>query len=78
MAKANASEAAVQAAKTALQVHGAIGYTWEQDLHMWMKRAWALEARLGQTGVWHRVAASPTPSLDERHPLPRPSASARP
>jgi alkylation response protein AidB-like acyl-CoA dehydrogenase len=32
MAKLAASESAKQAAKVALQVHGAIGYTWEQDL----------------------------------------------
>jgi len=29
-------------ARRALQVHGAIGYTWEQDLHLWMRRAWSL------------------------------------
>jgi len=52
-AKAEASEAAVLAAKTALQVHGAIGYTWEVDLHLWMKRAWALEAAWGNR-LWHR------------------------
>jgi alkylation response protein AidB-like acyl-CoA dehydrogenase len=53
-AKAAASDAAVLAAKTALQVHGAIGYTWEVDLHLWMKRAWALEATWG-SGGWHRA-----------------------
>ena len=53
-AKAAACEAAVLAAKTALQVHGAIGYTWEVDLHLWMKRAWALEAAWG-SGFWHRA-----------------------
>ena len=47
MAKALASDAAVLAARTALQVHGAIGYTWEHDLHLWMKRAWALAASWG-------------------------------
>lgn len=51
--KAAASDAAVQAARAALQVHGAIGYTWEVDLHLWMKRAWALEAAWG-TRLWHR------------------------
>jgi len=47
MAKALASDAATGAARAALQVHGAIGYTWEHDLHLWMKRAWALAAAWG-------------------------------
>lgn len=47
MAKALASDAATQAARAALQVHGAMGYTWEHDLHLWMKRAWALAAAWG-------------------------------
>jgi alkylation response protein AidB-like acyl-CoA dehydrogenase len=47
MAKALASDAASGAARTALQVHGAIGYTWEHDLHLWMKRAWSLAAAWG-------------------------------
>ena len=54
MAKVAASEAAVIAAKVALQVHGAIGYTWEQDLHIWMRRAWSLEVAWG-SGAWHRA-----------------------
>jgi len=61
-AKVAASEAAVQAAKVALQVHGAVGYTWEMDLHIWMKRAWALETAWG-TGAWHRARVAAT--LDE-------------
>ncbi len=54
MAKAMASEAATVAARTALQVHGAIGYTWEHDLHLWMKRAWALAAAWGDAAT-HRA-----------------------
>ncbi len=54
MAKAMASEAATLAARTALQVHGAIGYTWEHDLHLWMKRAWALAAAWGDAAT-HRA-----------------------
>lgn len=54
MAKLAASEAATQAAKVALQVHGAIGYTWEQDLHIWMRRAWSLELAWGG-GAFHRA-----------------------
>ena len=53
MAKVAASEAATFAAKESLQVHGAIGYTYEQDLHVWMKRAWSHELAWG-TGAFHR------------------------
>ena len=54
MAKSAASETAQTAAKVALQVYGALGYTWEQDLHIWMRRAWSLEAAWG-SGAWHRA-----------------------
>jgi alkylation response protein AidB-like acyl-CoA dehydrogenase len=47
VAKAYASEAAVEAARVALQVHGAIGYTWECDLHLYLKRTWALSEAWG-------------------------------
>jgi alkylation response protein AidB-like acyl-CoA dehydrogenase len=47
MAKARASEAALLAGRVALQVHGAIGYTTEYDLHLFLKRAWALAASWG-------------------------------
>ncbi len=54
MAKAKASEAATAAAAASLQVHGAIGYTVECDLHLYMKRAWALSARFGDAGFHRR------------------------
>jgi alkylation response protein AidB-like acyl-CoA dehydrogenase len=47
MAKAYASDSALLASRHALQVHGAIGYSYEHDLHLWMKRAWALAAAWG-------------------------------
>ena len=53
-AKIAAGEAAALAAKTALQVHGAIGYTWEQDLHVWMRRAWSLDLDWGSSS-FHRA-----------------------
>ena len=46
-AKLAAGAAAEQAAKTAIQVHGAMGYTWEVDLHFWMKRSLALQGAWG-------------------------------
>jgi alkylation response protein AidB-like acyl-CoA dehydrogenase len=54
MAKAQASDAALAVARAALQCHGAIGYTVEYDLHLWMKRAWALAAAWGDA-AWHRA-----------------------
>jgi alkylation response protein AidB-like acyl-CoA dehydrogenase len=53
MAKAYASEAAHLASRAALQCHGAIGYSFEHDLHLFMKRAWALAATWGDAS-WHR------------------------
>lgn len=47
MAKVKAAEAAEQVARTALQVHGAIAYTTEYDLHLWLKRTWALSRAWG-------------------------------
>jgi len=56
MAKCYASEAAERMARTALQCHGAIGYTVEYDLHLWMKRVWALAASWGDAAFHrHRV-----------------------
>ena len=46
-AKLQCSEASWFAARNSLQVHGAMGYTWEVDLQMFMKRAWVLDAAWG-------------------------------
>jgi alkylation response protein AidB-like acyl-CoA dehydrogenase len=54
MAKVYASEAALAASRSALQCHGAIGYSYEHDLHLFMKRAWALAAAWGDAS-WHRA-----------------------
>jgi alkylation response protein AidB-like acyl-CoA dehydrogenase len=53
MAKARAGDAAALAARHALQCHGAIGYSYEHDLHLWIKRVWALGATWGDA-AWHR------------------------
>jgi alkylation response protein AidB-like acyl-CoA dehydrogenase len=49
-AKLAASDAAYLAGESAIQVHGAMGYTYEVDLHFWMKRAWALSGAWGSRG----------------------------
>lgn len=46
-AKLAACAAADLAARTAIQVHGAMGYSWELDLQFYAKRAWALDAMHG-------------------------------
>jgi alkylation response protein AidB-like acyl-CoA dehydrogenase len=53
MAKAFASDAAYRTSRSAMQVHGAIGYTWEADLQLWMKKAWALQRAWGDA-TFHR------------------------
>jgi hypothetical protein len=53
MAKAMASDAARFAGRQALQCHGAIGYTVEADLHLYLKRSWALAEAWGGA-AWHR------------------------
>ncbi len=49
MAKAMASDAAELVGRKALQCHGAIGYTVEADLHLYLKRTWALARAWGDT-----------------------------
>jgi alkylation response protein AidB-like acyl-CoA dehydrogenase len=49
IAKAAANEAGRLANQEALQCHGGIGFTWEHDLHLWLKRGKALEGSWGTT-----------------------------
>ena len=54
-AKARASQAAGTVARLAHQVHGAIGYTAEHDLHIWTKRLWAWRDECGNEAYWWQV-----------------------
>ena len=47
LAKAAASDAYMQAAKDCIQIHGGIGFTWDNDTHLWYKRAKSSEVFLG-------------------------------
>ncbi len=53
MAKASASECAAFASSRSVQYHGGIGFTWENDTHMWFKRAKSSDVFLGSP-PWHR------------------------
>ncbi|MGW6564465.1 acyl-CoA dehydrogenase family protein [Streptomyces sp. NPDC054975] len=44
-AKLLADEAAVACARDCLQVHGGMGFTWEADVHLHLKRAWVRAGR---------------------------------
>ncbi|GAA0956835.1 MULTISPECIES: acyl-CoA dehydrogenase family protein [Streptomyces violaceusniger group] len=49
-AKLLADEAAVHNARDCLQVHGGMGFTWEADVHLHLKRAWV------RAGQWQSAA----------------------
>jgi alkylation response protein AidB-like acyl-CoA dehydrogenase len=53
IAKSYVGDAARKVCGEAIQVHGGIGFTWEYDLHMYFKRAKALEAQYGDAD-YHR------------------------
>ena len=53
-AKSFAGDAAVAACERSIQVHGGIGFTWEHVLHVFYKRALAIQAFAGY-GAKHRA-----------------------
>jgi len=57
MALAYASEAGPAVAGEGIQIHGGLGYTWEQDLHLYYKRAKANEVVLGDVSTSRELVA---------------------
>ena len=53
LAKAGAGEAYMQTAIHAIQIHGGIGFTWDNDTHLWFKRAKSSQVFLGDAS-YHR------------------------
>ena len=53
LAKAAASETYLHTAVECIQIHGGIGFTWDNDTHLWFKRAKSSEVFLGQPS-YHR------------------------
>ena len=59
MAKAYASDAGWRVPAAALQVHGGIGFTWEHDLHLWLKRGKANALPVGRRARAPRACGGP-------------------
>ncbi len=67
VAKAQVTGPVAELAESALTVHGAIGYTWEHDLHLFYKRAKLDRTLFGPPRAWNeRIAAA---LLDEPAPV---------
>ncbi|MER5757105.1 acyl-CoA dehydrogenase family protein [Streptomyces sp. NPDC002088] len=58
-AKVSAGEAAYASARTALQLHGALGYTEELDLSLWIRKARALRDAWGTPAVCRARVLTP-------------------
>jgi len=63
-AKVACTDAARRAARAALQVHGAIGYTEEHDLHLWLLKVRALAGAWGSQAE-HRARVMAAISVPE-------------
>jgi alkylation response protein AidB-like acyl-CoA dehydrogenase len=53
VAKAYCSEAFVHAAAENIQIHGGVGFTWDNDAHLYLRRAKTSEMYLGDA-MYHR------------------------
>ena len=67
VAKSYAGEAYRRAAGQQIQVHGGIGFTWEHDAHLHLKRAVSVEALYGspqqhRAALWDVMVSSLEPS----------------
>ncbi len=69
MAKAYASDAGWRVCSSSLQVHGGIGFTWEHDLHFFLKRA-KVDALLWGSAAEHRERVAGMSSVGEEAPAP--------
>jgi alkylation response protein AidB-like acyl-CoA dehydrogenase len=58
VAGAVAPNAYVQVAKDCIQVLGGIGFTWEHDAHLYLRRAMSVRQLLGGPSPWRRTVAS--------------------
>ncbi|MET0901620.1 MAG: acyl-CoA dehydrogenase [Acidimicrobiales bacterium] len=66
-AGAVALDAFARIAKDCIQVLGGIGFTWEHDAHLYLRRAMALRQLLGGGGRWRAAAAQGALTGQRRH-----------
>ena len=65
-ARVAATEAAQFCAREAIQLHGGVGFTWEFDPHLYLRRAQASSQRLAPSSWWlEQVAAQLLDTLEE-------------
>jgi alkylation response protein AidB-like acyl-CoA dehydrogenase len=69
MAKAYASDAGWRVPDASIQVHGGIGFTWEHDLHFFLKRGRANAAMFGDA-KWHRDRVADAVLAGAAEPVP--------
>ena len=67
IAGAIAVEAYADTAKNCIQVLGGIGFTWEHDAHLHLRRAMAMRQLLGGTARWRRAVATAALGGERRH-----------
>jgi alkylation response protein AidB-like acyl-CoA dehydrogenase len=63
VAKAQVTGHAAELADSALTLHGAVGYTWEHDLHLFYKRAKLDRVLFGTPTAWNQRIADALPLL---------------
>ena len=61
--------AALRTAKLNTQIHGGIGYTWEHDAHLYVRRAQALQAAFGPISVAQEEVSERVAAGVRRHPV---------
>jgi len=69
MAKAYASDAGWRVPDASIQVHGGIGFTWEHDLHFFLKRGKANASTFGDAR-WHRERVADLVLAEAQAPVP--------
>ena len=52
VARLTALDAVQFATEETIQLHGGIGFTWDADPHLFLRRGWQLKADLGPAAMW--------------------------